>query len=170
MYTPPPRRPRRKLGFGDMFSFRNGDFTAKEAAETTFVSRDEDSDDNKIKKYTPYIFLVIMVFGAIQLFMKRDVELTKFNSENRIKEMVWDGVVTKKYFYKESSDMKIPMHLLLEIKNKDGKKSVVDLRDETTDFWGAISPFATVSKPANSTKVHVKTYAGTQADLDLKFE
>jgi hypothetical protein len=170
MYTPPPRKPRRKLGLGDMFGLRNGGQGSDDATESTVRNRDEDSDDDKIKKYSPYIFMVILVFGAIQLFIKRDVELTKFNSENRIKEMEWNGTITKKYFYKESSDSTVPMHLLLEIKNKDGKKSVIDLKEETTDFWGAISPFATVTKPANSTKVHVKTYAGVQADLELKFE
>ncbi len=171
MHTPPPRRPRRKLGFGDMFGLRSGGNPDAATVREFRTRNDDDDDDDKLKKYTPYLFLLVMVIAFVQLFIKRDVELTKFNSEVRISEMAWDSsTVTKKYFYKETSNLKDPMHLLLEIRNKDGKKNVIDLIDETTGFWEYLEPFSTISKPANSKKVHIRSYGGKERDVVLKFE
>lgn len=165
----PHRRPARKLNFGAMLGMRTGDSGEEQSPALRRAARQVSGEDNDatIRKYAPLMILVLGVVLIFDLFFQRDVEVTNFNSEDAITEMTWNGTITKKYFAKNSEGQ---LHLLYEIKNKDGKTQIVDFYNETSGFWDKLDPYATISKPANSTKVHARTYAGTEANFELKFE
>jgi hypothetical protein len=163
----PRRRPTRKLSFGDMFGMRSGDTQAPPTSRPTkYIADEDESHDSRIRKWTPYIVIVLGAVFALDLYFGKNSEISTYNDKSSIEAMVWNGRIEKKYFSGEGKSI----HYILEIKDaKEGNK-VIDLTEEHSKFWDNVDAFATVSKPANSLKVNVKNYGGgNERNVDLKF-
>lgn len=160
------RRPRRKLGFGDMFGLGK---RGEQVATPTKSYREAVEDNNKlIKKLAPWLLVVGIAVFVYDLFRNKDASTAPFSTGPQITEMEWQGTVLKKYVDMPGNKP----HPTLEIKDltdTSAVRQVIDFKSEKSGFWDKVEVKDKISKPKGSLSVKVKNYV-RDTTLIMKFE
>ncbi len=122
-------------------------------------------------KLAPLAFLIVLVAYGVDYVMDKNNKARTFTGADDLKEMVWEGKITKKWANVITQDN---IHFLLEItkvvNDSTAEKRVVDLTGEKTDFWDKVNPNNTLVKPQGSLNVTVKRYFKKDTVMTLKYE
>ncbi|WP_026994290.1 hypothetical protein [Flectobacillus major] len=159
--TPPRRRPPRQKLKMPLFGNLGG-------GASNSSSRPEKSPLSG--KITPIAFLIALVAYGVDYVMDKKNTHRTITGASDVKEMVWNGKVTKKWANVISSDN---IHYYIEmtkmINDTTYEKNTVDLVGEKTDFWDKIGPNNTLVKKEGDLNVTVKRFFKKDTVLTLKY-